>query len=120
MTIEVSVAIAVLIFAVIGATLVYTLLLLQKSLIKLDRILSETERRIHTVDPALNALSEIGEVIEKKAKKVKREYEVKQAYEELVKESRQEESTVKNGLVGDVADWVIVSLRLGEKLLNRR
>ncbi|MFA6914915.1 MAG: hypothetical protein WC222_00825 [Parachlamydiales bacterium] len=122
MNIETSVAIAVIFFVLLAITFIYTLILLQRLLVKVDRTLSETERKLSSLDPTLQAITDVGEMLEKKTKKIKKDREIIEAYEELGKSDRKVEANInrKESYTDDLVEWLIVSIKLGERFFNRR
>lgn len=122
MNIETSVAIAVLFFVLLVITLIITLIQLQKLLSKVDHVLSNTERKMNSLDPTLNAIADVGEMLETKTKKIKKEREIVEAYEELAKSDRKIEAKINHQetFTSELVDWLVVSIKLGEKFFNRR
>ncbi len=108
MIIEISVAIAVLIFAILAFFIIRTLFVLQRTLKRIDHALFEMELKSKNLDPLLRTLSNLGDYCETKSERLANE------------EHRDQKFTSTSGWTSEWADWLLLSLKLGTKFLNRR
>ena len=108
MWIEISIALAVLIFAILSFFVIQTLIALKSSLHKIDHMTQELEIKTKNVDSFLHALSNLGDICEHKTN------QLKQAYLE-----KQIQFTETNSIVNELAEWLLLSASLGEKLLKK-
>lgn len=111
MVIEISVAIAVIIFAILTIYIIQTLIALQKTLKRVDTTVSELEIRMKSIDPGLHTLSNIGKICEDKTSRLKQNY-FEQLHEGVPASADYSR--------GEIVDWIVASIKLGEKFFNRR
>lgn len=104
MIIEVSVALAVLIFAILAFFIVKTLLRLQRTLNSVDCLLIDVEIKSKNLDALVRSLSNLGEICEMETEEFKK----------ACMERRKQESTP------EWVDWLALSMKLGAKLIKRR
>lgn len=103
MIIEISVAVAVLIFAILTFFIVQTLLRLQKTLSRVNILLLDMEIKSKQLDSVVRSLSNLGEVCELETEQFKRN-----------SLGRKEQE------VPEWVDWLALSMKLGAKLIKRR
>ncbi len=134
MVIEISVAVAVFIFAILTVFIVRTLMSVQKALDRIDHTVADVEKKMSNLDPSLHAIANIGTIFEKKTDELKNSYfqEQKETIPQLSHDAKKESSHEhkkgcrcdkdknETGFTKELVDWLIVSIKLGEKLLNRR
>lgn len=108
MIIEISVAIAVLIFAILAFFIIRTLFVLQNTLKRVDNTLWDLEMKVKNLDPLLITLSQLGEVCEDKSEQLKKAYFTPRPSEEVKSSS------------ADLVEWLMLSVKLGSKFLKRR
>ena len=104
MTIEVSVAIAVLIFAILAVFIIITLLIVNK-------LLKDFEFIAKSLNPIVNAISNVGNVCEKKSKDLNARC--------LNCNEEQLQSDTSN-YYPELATLLLLSLKAGEKFLKNR
>lgn len=110
MIFEISIAIAVLIFAILVFFIVKTLLILQRTLKRVDVLLFDIELKSKHLDSLTRSLSNIGEICENETDRLK------EAYAERTTRQRCEAVYATS----DWAEWLVLSLNLGAKLLKKR
>lgn len=110
MVIEISIAVAVFIFAVLVFFIVRILIATQKSLYRVQQMTYEMENRMKSFDPILHTIANLGEICEKESERIKCAYLVKKV----------NYASREPGLSCEVIDWIVLSVKLGEKLINRR
>jgi ATP-dependent exoDNAse (exonuclease V) alpha subunit len=109
MIIDISVAIAVLIFAILTAFIIQTLCALRHTLLGIDRLNVEISEKLNRLDPTLQAISNLGEISKFETDKIKIAYLIKQ--NELGK---------AHNPSNDLAEWLVASVKLGSKMFLRR
>lgn len=109
MIVEISVAIAVFIFAVLSIFIIKTLISVERSLQRINHFTIELEERIKALDSTLNSISNVGDITELESARLKEEY-IKHAAKCPTHSTCSE----------DLADWLVSSIKLGSKLLTRR
>ncbi len=111
MIIEISVAIAVVIFAILAVFLIRVLVALRISLKRMDLAILETEIKLKSLDSAFRTISNIGDICENETAQLKNNYF-----------SKREQPAVErtSDISADVADLVMVCVKLGQKFLKRR
>lgn len=109
MIIEISLAVAVFIFAILSIFIIKTLITLQHSLKRIDHLTVNIESKLNSFDSTLNTISNIGDLTEVETKYLKEKHH-KNAKEFVNNESCSE----------DLADWLVASIKLGGKFLTRR
>ena len=110
MIIEISVAVAVALFAILSIFIIRTLMSLQRSMRRVDQAIVDVEMKMRNFDSSLKALSNIGDICEQETLQLKQKFLTK--HEKKIVE--------KECVTSDLAEWLIVSIKLGEKLLKRR
>lgn len=108
MIIEISVAVAVVIFAVLAIILINTLITLQRTLKQVEELTFETRMKLGSLDSTFEAIANLGDVVEQKSECLKEKV--------LEREMYRREDTVAE----DLADWLRASVKLGAKYLTRR
>ena len=101
MTIEVSVAIAVLIFAILAAFIIITLL-------RVNKLLKDFELKAKSLNPIVNAMSNLGNVCEKKSKDLN------------ARCLSCNEEQLDSSYYPELATLLLLSLRAGEKYFKNR
>lgn len=109
MIIEISIAIAVFIFAVLAFFIIRTLISLQHTLRRFDHLSLDMEIKLKNVDSLLRTLSNIGDITEQKTHLIKKDYF-----------ANSEETHQTNNYTEDLSEWLVSSIKLGSKLINRR
>jgi uncharacterized membrane protein len=97
---------AFVIFAIFIFYIVQTLLVLQKTLKKLDIVLVETDVKLKKLNSFVNTLDNIGDITEKETEKLKNSYN-------CIKYNRSIDTE-------ELATWLISSIKLGINFLNKR
>lgn len=110
MIIEISVAIAVLIFAILVAFVVKTLIALQRTLKKVNFLLDETAIKSRQLDGLVQSLSNVGDICERETAQMKRAY----IERKMIQESHD------LAPAPEWAEWLALSLKIGAKLLKRK
>jgi uncharacterized protein YoxC len=108
MVIEISIAVAVLLFAVLVFFIARTLIATQQCLYRVQQMTLDMENRMKSFDPILHTITNLGEICERESERIKSAYLIKKA--NCV--SREP------GLSCEVIDWIVLSVKLGEKLIN--
>lgn len=112
MVIEISVVAAVSIFGILAIYMIQTLIALQKTLKGVNETVFELKKKMNNLDPGLTTLSNLGAICEEKTNQLKKEYF------ENTHEMEHRSNLGNNQEV--VVDWIIASIKLGEKFFNRR
>lgn len=110
MIIEICVALAVLIFAILVAFAVKTLIALQGTLKRVDLLLDEMAIKSRQLDSVVRSLSHVGDICERETDQLKRAY-----IERKIVQERQDFAPAP-----EWAEWLALSLRIGAKLLKRK
>ncbi|MCE5316084.1 MAG: hypothetical protein LLG04_01800 [Parachlamydia sp.] len=110
MTIEICVALAVLIFTVLAVFAVKTLIALQRTLRKVDLLLDETALKSRHLDGLVRSLSNVGEICEMETDQMKRAY----LERKMIQEHHDRTAAP------EWAEWLALSLKIGAKLLKRK
>lgn len=106
---EIVISISIIIFAILTYYVIRTLLVVQQSLHKLNFFMDDMEIRMQKVDPLIRAVSNVGDICEKKTQHLHQEFiEKKNAIES--QEAPQ----------SDLEDWMLLGLLLLKKILKRR
>lgn len=100
-------ALAVFLFALLVFFAIRALIALRATLERADDTLMELNRKMHYVDPILRTLSNLGEVSEQKTQYLKNEF---------VETSNSQNDNLSN----QIAEWILLSVLLGKKILKRR
>ena len=108
MIIEISIAIAVFIFAILAFFIIHTLFALQRTLRGIDRINAEIIEKFNHLDSTLETISNLGEISKLETDKMKLAYCLRQ------------NALPAESCSNDLANWVLASIKLGSKLLKRR
>jgi len=103
MTIELSVAIAVLIFAVLAVFVIITLL-------RVNKLLKDFEYKAKSLNPIVNAVSNLGNVCEKKTKDLNAR----------CLSCNEEQLSDSSSYYPELATILLLSLKAGEKFLKNR
>lgn len=111
MVIEISLAIAIFLFAVLVFFIIQTLLSVQRSLVRVNQMSIDMENRMKNFDPILHTIANLGDICEKESECVKNVYFAKRIDNYPSREP---------GLSCELIDWIVLSVKLGEKLINRR
>ena len=109
MIIEISVAVAVLIFAILTFFVVRTLITLQSSLKRIDRLMLEVDLKIRHLESTMRTISNLGDIAEQQTEQLKQQLA-----------NRVDDVEKSSECSGDLATWLIASVNLGGKLLARR
>lgn len=92
---------AVIIFAFLAGFLI-------RALLPLHRSLTDVEKKLREIEPLFKLFQKSQEIEDKEIKKIR---DTKKIYEE-----KEEDNTI--GF--DVIEWLLLSLKLGEKIIKRR
>ena len=103
MILEICGVIAVILFAVLVIFIIRTLC-------RLNKMSLEMEYRVKNFDSLLHSVSNVGDVCERASEQMKIAYLTRQ-------NTCPRDDT---GFNGDLVDWIVLSVKLGEKLINRR
>lgn len=107
MILEICAIIFTCIFAFAVVYLVLTLKDLRVTLKRVDYIALDVEDKLQSLDSSFNVVSMLGDVAEKKVSGMKvNDYA--------------EHAETRNTQSRDIAEWLVLSLKLGEKFLHRR
>lgn len=114
MIIEICVALAVLILAVLAVFAVRTLIALQRTLKKVDLLLDETALKSRQLDGLTRSLSNVGEICEMETDQMKRAYIERKMERKIIQEHHDRTAAP------EWAEWLALSLKIGAKLLKRK
>lgn len=106
---EISAVVAVIIFAVLSFYVIQTLLRFQKTLAKIDLLTLDMNHKAKTLDSTLNALSNLGDICDTKTAQLRNDLHIKK-----------ETEVVQGDYSDDIADLLLVGLRIGSKYFTRR
>ena len=109
MIIEISVACAVLIFAVLAYFIIRTLVTFQHTLRRLNHLTKEVEGKMKHLETSLHAFSNLGDICNAATHKLKKAYF-----------APREEFGERHSRAHDIADLIVVSMELGKKFFTRR
>lgn len=109
MIIEISVAIAVLLFAILTVFLIQTLCAMRKTLERVDRLSSDVTEKLSRLDSTIETISNLGEISKLETDKLKVAYW-----------RHQKESQRANNYSSDLAELLGAGIKLGSKLFLRR
>lgn len=112
MIIEISIAIAVLIFAILAFFVIRTLLSFQKSMKRFDFIAIEIEMKLKNLDSSFQTFSNLGDIAERKTEEIKKHF-LSEPHEKG-REEMEIDPTV------DLIAWLLSTLKLGIKILTKR
>ena len=104
-TLEICAIVAVGIFAALAYFLIQTLLSVQRSLKRSDQLIDDVKIKMGNLNPFFHSLSNVGEVTERQS--------------ERFKQSALSSNPTSNHSY-DLLEWLILSIKLGEKFINRR
>lgn len=120
-TIEILLVLGVVAFAVLVWFLVRLILRLEKTLVKVDRVLDSAEilsldasSKMDCIQPIFRAISSVGEGLEYKAASFKDEV----IYNDLV--ARHAENPVDKDAVQDLAEMAMSGVRLWKKIRHKK
>ena len=108
MIIEISLALAVLIFAVLAVYIIQTLIALQATLRRIDAASIELALKLRNLDSTLRTISNLGEITEHETEKLKLNF------------MQQDQLPKSSNFKTDLAEWLLASVKLGSKLYSRR
>lgn len=108
MFIEISIVIALIIFAVLAFYMIRTLIAMQHSLRHLDHLMKETEFKMRNFDSLLHSASNLGDVFKAATGKMKKNYFAPQL-----------EQNYSDNRVSILADLFVAGLKLGKKFFNK-
>lgn len=109
MIIEISVAIAVIIFAILTYVIIKTLRVLQNTLHHIDMTTLDLSIKLEELESTVRSLSNLGDIAQVETEKLKLNYN-----------KRREELKMGANSQTDLAEWIIASIKLGSKLFSRR
>lgn len=110
MILEISAALAVLIFAILALVIVKALMRLQKTLDRVDCLLFDLELKSKNLDPLFRSLSNLGEICDTETDLLKR----------ASLERRKKQECQDLSASTEWVDWLALSMKLGAKLIKRR
>lgn len=106
---DISIVVAVLIFAILTIFIVRTLISLQKTLCRVNQMTLSIESKMNNLDSTLHAVSNLGDICENETERLKSYY-----FE------RKSDCVQSPDSAQEFAEWVVLSVKLGDKILNRR
>ena len=92
---EISALIAVIIFAILAGVIIWTLIPLRRSIF-------DVEKKLKTLDPLIQDVAKIEEKLD------------------LSDHKKKEVRPQDTNIAYDLVEWALLSLKLGDKLINRR
>jgi hypothetical protein len=107
MIIEISIAIAVLIFAILAFFIIRTLITLRITLKQVEELTFEARLKIQDLDSSFNALANLGDMCESETERMREKYLEKSVCH-------------TSDTSDDLIDWLRASIKLGGKYLTRR
>lgn len=107
MILEICAIVFTCIFAFAVVYLILTLKDLRVTLKRVDYIALDVEDKLQSLDSSFNVVSMLGDVAEKKVSGMK-------------VNDHTEHAETRNTQSRDIAEWLVLSLKLGEKFLHRR
>lgn len=107
MIIEISIAIAVFIFALLAFFLIRTLITLRITLKQVEELTFEARLKIQDLDSSFNAIANLGDMCENETERMREKY---------LEKSISHTSDTSDDLI----DWLRASIKLGGKYLTRR
>lgn len=108
MLIEISVATAVLIFAILSFFIIRALVSLQCSLTHINTLVIDLQDKTKKLDSTVKTIANLGDICEDKSERLKNVY----------LEHQKEELSSRGECTRDCAEWIVLSLKLGEKLFK--
>lgn len=109
MIIEISVAIAVIIFAILTYQIIKTLRALQNTLRHIDMTTLDLSIKLEELESTVHSISNLGDIAQVETEKLKLNYN-----------KRIEELRMGANSQNDLAEWLVASIKLGSKLFSRR
>jgi len=104
---ETAITIGIVAFIILCCFIIQTLLQAQKSLKKLEIILTETDIKLRKLDSLINAIENVGEIAEDQTEKLKSVCACRSIEKKDSLDSQ------------ELASWLISSIKLGVKIFKR-
>jgi uncharacterized membrane protein len=117
---EISIAIFVVIFAIVSIFLIRLIISLQHTLMHVNRALIDAEFKLQRMDSITRAISNVGDICERETERIKKKSLNRLEREYVEDEVVEREARVKSDNSGDIMDWIALSLKLSQKFLNKR
>lgn len=112
MFIEISIGIAIFLFALLTFFVIQTLLTFQKTLTRINYTMTDLNVRTESLDPMLRSLNNLGEICEHKTLLLKKNY---------FESSSRSSSSHQDMTTNELAEWLLLSATLGQKFFfNKR